>query len=652
LICERSGQREESKGMTMSRSASLDSTKRYTDNQWVVDICETLVALSATELDLKNSHPVCICEVPESLTSTMREAFIPRFVGLGPYHHFREGLIFTDQQKLAAARRVLKHFLPKNSIDLFQHRISNFDSHIQTFFHPDVASTYNLHTLSYVLTVDGLFVLAFITLYNSAHHDSGFSYFLTGKLGMPLFNAAGLELTLNALIREVFKLETQIPFYVFKQISGVNNNEIHSEAMTLALASNLKKFCKQHCPFLNLQELPDLVALEEYNHLLDLMYHLVVPNLQSEPHVEEKVQAENEPQLQAEAPVQVQTEAPVQVQTEAPAETETKADDSRITCCSVCYRIMLFLVATCIVIWFVFTLVLKLLLWVITSIFRMVLRVFTFLFSLVLRALRPLWGMLVGLGRHLNPALRWLHTTLSNLEGKVNHPFLEPLTQAVERLEVITGTLESADSEGVPRVVMIPSVVELNQAGILFRPAESGISSIDLDEQKSVFYLPCIRLDVNSEVIIRNLVAYETLIKSSTPLVFTRYVELMRAMIDTPADVKILVDSEIIESELKNEAIADLFNGMNKPIRATKTPNLDKVIYKVNAMFDCKQKHKRVVSKYTSGSFLTAIGGLLFLAFTAAQTYCTVYNCSGSSSRLQLPHDLDNGRNHYFISSM
>jgi len=637
-------EREESKGMAMSRT---NSTK-YTDGQWVVDICETLVALSATELDLKDSHPVCICEVPESLTATMREDYIPQFVGLGPYHHFREGLVFTDQHKLAAARRVLRHFLPRNSIDLFQNRISNFDTHIQTFFHPDVASTYNVPTLSYVLTVDGLFVLAFVTLLNGENRESGFSYFLTGKLGMPLFNAAGQELNVNALIREVFKLETQIPFYVFKQISGVNNNEIHSDSMSLALASNLQNFCKKECPFVNLKVLPDRVALEGYNHLLDLMYHLVVPNHESEPvsQPDSKVEAEDQPENEPQVPA----EHPAQGQVEVPAETETKSEDNRVTCFSVCHRILLVLVATCIVIWFMITLVLKLFLWLITSIFHVIQRVLGFLFSVVLRALRPLWGVLVALGKRLNPALRWLHAALTKLEGKVNHPFLKPLTQAVERLEVITATIESSDS-GVPRVVMIPSVKELHEAGILFRPAESGISSIDFDEQKCVFYLPCIRLDVNSEVIIRNLVAYETLIKSNTPLVFTRYVELMRAIIDTGEDVKILVDSEIIQSELRNEAMAEIFNSMNKPIRATKTPNLDKVIYKVNAMFDSKEKHKRVVSKYTSGSFLAAIGGLLFLAFTALQTYCTVLNCSGSSRLGQFPRHLDYGRNHYFISS-
>lgn len=47
---------------------------------------------------------------------------------------------------------------------------------------------------------------------------------------------------------------------------------------------------------------------------------------------------------------------------------------------------------------------------------------------------------------------------------------------------------------------------------------------------------------------------------------------------------------------------------MSESIRPTKTRKLDEVIHKVNAKFDSKRKQKRVVKKYTSGSFLTAAG--------------------------------------------
>ena len=204
----------------MSSNANLDSTQHNTDGNWVVHIWHTL---SATEADLENSRVVCVCEVPESLRCSKREAFIPQFVGLGPYHHFRADLIMTPKKKLAAAKRVLKDLLPSD-MNQFQLQISNLGSEVTTFYHPDVKSTYNDHTLSFLLTVDGLFLLAFIT--SSGHPDAEFSNFLTGNLMMLLFNAAGVELTKTVLIREVFMLENQIPFHVLEQISGKKNHSI------------------------------------------------------------------------------------------------------------------------------------------------------------------------------------------------------------------------------------------------------------------------------------------------------------------------------------------------------------------------------------------------------------------------------------------
>lgn len=237
----------------MSSNANLDSTQHNTDGNWVVHIWHTL---SATEADLENPRVVCVCEVPESLRCSKREAFIPQFVGLGPYHHFRADLIMTPKKKLAAAKRVLKDLLP-DSMNLIQQRIiSKFGSHTQTFYHPDFKSTNNDHTLSFIddtlsllLAVDGLFLLAFIRLLTSSSSTAGgdlddaeFSNFLTGKIRMLLFNAAGVELTKNVLIREVFMLENQIPFHVLEQISG--EKIIQSESKGEGLRSNVENFCK------------------------------------------------------------------------------------------------------------------------------------------------------------------------------------------------------------------------------------------------------------------------------------------------------------------------------------------------------------------------------------------------------------------------
>ncbi|KAG4908434.1 putative UPF0481 protein [Glycine soja] len=727
------------------------------DEKWAERIWDPR---SATEGDSEeNPRAVCICVVPESLRCSKREAFIPQFVGLGPYHNLSPDLILTKERKLAAAKRVLKDLL-SDSMNLIQQRIiSKFGSHTQTFYHPDFKSTNNDHTLSFIddtlsllLAVDGLFLLAFIRLLTSSSSTAGgdlddaeFSNFLTGKIRMLLFNAAGVELTKNVLIREVFMLENQIPSLVLEQITG--------SAQGLGLGSHVVTFCKNHCPVLNLEELPNV----DYVHLLDLMYHLIVPRAQSppqpqepearpeapletesnddepqpepgigqyfpsifgggeweliivplmficvipyivvalihliivnpflpdpkpephpaepdsetepqsEPELEPETEPQQEPELEPETETQQdpelepetqpQSEPELEPETEAQQEPELEPEtepqpepESEFQLFGSWESFGYVLVAEVFLPGYFIYLVAKLLLWVICSlIYRPIKRVFSYLFGLVKRAFRR---------RNFNSAFRWSHEALKNMGSRVNYPLVGSLTQAVAGLEELTQEQQSTDwDEGAPLAERIPPAKKLRSAGIYFQPAKSGaISSIDFVEESCIFYLPCIRMGVNSEVIIRNLVAYETLIKSDTPLVFTRYIELMRAIIVTSEDVKILVDSQIITSELTNQAVADFFNGMSNSIRPTKTEELDKVIHKVKSKFDSTRKRNWAVIKHMSKTFFAVMGGLLLLAFTGLQTYCSFFGCSRTSKLGQLPENGEYyGRNNYFISSM
>ncbi|CAK9310373.1 unnamed protein product [Citrullus colocynthis] len=86
-------------------------------------------------------------------------------------------------------------------------------------------------------------------------------------------------------------------------------------------------------------------------------------------------------------------------------------------------------------------------------------------------------------------------------------------------------------------------------------------------EKAVIFYLPTISLDVNSEVVLRNLVAYEAS-KPSGPL---------NGIIDSEEDVKLLKEKGIILNHLNSDAeVAKLWNGMSKSIKLTKVPFLDK----------------------------------------------------------------------------
>ncbi|KAL5544695.1 hypothetical protein UlMin_008479 [Ulmus minor] len=237
--------------------------------------------------------------------------------------------------------------------------------------------------------------------------------------------------------------------------------------------------------------------------------------------------------------------------------------------------------------------------------------------------------------------LKWILGLLKKL-SKLNLPnFLGPLKGP---LQLILGLADigswcspasESDDGSPPPIIMIPSVTELYNAGVKFKGIKGGVSARNIKLEKkmnhaAIFYLPHIKLGVNSEVLMRNLVAYEAMTKSNY-LIFTRYTELMRAIIDTEEDVKLLRDSKIIESDLLDDEIAHLFNGMAKSIGPTETPELDKVIKEVNRFYDNTRSVRayRAMRKYVYSSWkiFTLMATLFVLMLMGLQTFCTVYSC-------------------------
>ncbi|KAL9371164.1 hypothetical protein Peur_036304 [Populus x canadensis] len=180
--------------------------------------------------------------------------------------------------------------------------------------------------------------------------------------------------------------------------------------------------------------------------------------------------------------------------------------------------------------------------------------------------------------------------------------------------------------------ITIPCVTELSKSGVCFAPTTGNILSITFDVKAVTLYLPVISLDVNTEVILRNLVAFEAS-NASGPLVFTRYTELMNGIIDTEEDVKFLREKGIILNRLKSdEEVANLWNGMSKSIRLTKVPFLDKVIEDVNKYYNQRWTVKvgKFMKRYVFGSwqFLTLLAAIFLLLLMTLQAFCSVYRCS------------------------
>ncbi|TVU42958.1 hypothetical protein EJB05_09385, partial [Eragrostis curvula] len=179
--------------------------------------------------------------------------------------------------------------------------------------------------------------------------------------------------------------------------------------------------------------------------------------------------------------------------------------------------------------------------------------------------------------------------------------------------------------------IMIPSVAQLAGWGVRFAPAPEGIAGISFDAATATLSLPIITLDGNTEVVLRNLVAYEA-VAVRGPLVLARYTELMNGIIDTPKDIKILRQCGVVVNQLKSDKEAtDMWNGMCRATRLSKVARLDAVIREVNAHRSRRAaaRAQRLLKKYVFKSWriLTLLAALVLLLMTAMQTFCSVYPC-------------------------
>jgi len=589
--------------------------------------------------DEKKKLKVCVCRVPESLRSGHPEAFTPNFVGLGPYHHTRTDLTMTDEVKSAATTKKL---------DDKSYKIP-FSDDVQPFYHEEAFSSCEHkddqilkdHQIVDGIITDGLFLLTLLYRSLDAQQDA---YFFTGKHGMPLVNKVGVELTINAIIRDVFMLENQIPTHVLLQINQATSDHSHD------LGEKMQSFCQTYCPLVNCETLSK--NAQEYDHLLDLMYHMVgpKPDPDSAPKPENNEKPEESAPVSTETPEEsapVTTEKPeesLEVTTEKPEESlevtiekpnagntdnaespDKSRSKTKINRCgslldSIGFSIFVFIVILC---------------YIVYIIWKIICGVFRFLYGILKRVL----AVFVKLLTFCQPLIEEAIGALPPSQQQKFAPFINRSKETGETIQ--HHFLEEKDTRPA---VTIQSVTELDGAGIQFEPAEGGIK--DLKFVGKQLFLPVIRVDENSEVIMRNLVAYESLSRP-TYLIFTRYVEIMRAIIDTPEDVNLLVNKNIIVTELSDKVVADLFNGMSTSIRPTNTPELEDVINKVKTKFEDSQwlqSQAKICMKY-SWKIVRVIAALSFLILTVVQTYCSINGCASRSSSTfgRLPAVSDNG---------
>ncbi|KAL0315485.1 UNVERIFIED_CONTAM: hypothetical protein Sradi_5426700 [Sesamum radiatum] len=197
----------------------------------------------------------------------------------------------------------------------------------------------------------------------------------------------------------------------------------------------------------------------------------------------------------------------------------------------------------------------------------------------------------------------------------------------------------------------IPSVSQMTEtAGITFTLTDGGIKNIQFIEAAKRFYLPVITLNAHSEIILRNLVAYEAAsAKPGKVLEFAQYVDLMCGIIDTKKDVDILKKAKIIEGELPDQEIVSIFNRIRKSTGENEKAksNIEQAIDNANKKFDevGSVKVKKLLKTYfdVSWKYFSVVLTVVVLLLLTLQAFCSVFGCSrwfGKSTAVQGFHFL------------
>ncbi|KAK6147841.1 hypothetical protein DH2020_018753 [Rehmannia glutinosa] len=542
-------------------------SSNFDEQQWVKQIRQTL----DEELEEETHEiPITIFAVPKAIMLTSPDAYIPQQISIGPYHHFQAEVYDMERYKVAATKRNQKELQNVKFQDFVNHLIK-FELRVRASYQRPV--TLGPEALAWMMAVDACFLFEFFQVCGV---KKGKVLTKTPSRLAHLIDLSGNKTAHNAILRDIVLLENQIPLFVMRMLL-----EFQFSSLDLAdelLLDVLIGLSAEISPF-KIVGGPQKIAIKECAHLLDFLYHFIVPKL--------------------EVPSEI-------IEIHHEDEDEEKDEEEKNNSFSKPSHLRHLLDVT----------------WQILSNLksRPLEWIKTIIFSKPLKLILQLpWTILTKI-----PIIKMMKGPIENM--------LSTFKTDKEKTDEDKSSSNSNNKPPLLEEIKIPSVTQLFEVGVQFLPTNEGITSINFDEKNLTFYIPIIELDVNSKVVLRNLVAYEAC-STSGPLILTRFVELMNGIIDTDEDAKLLCQRGIVINHLKSEKeVADLWNGMSKSVRLTKVPCLDKVIGDVNKYYNGRWKVKvgNFMKKYVFGSWriLTFLAAIMMLLLMCLQAFCQVYSCS------------------------
>ncbi|XP_024965175.1 putative UPF0481 protein At3g02645, partial [Cynara cardunculus var. scolymus] len=402
--------------------------------------------------------PVCIFQVPETLTTENPESYVPQHIGMGPIHHFQtEVYSKQEQRKLTTAKTVLKPYritsdFAKIVVEILQQLVPEIRCCYDLYF--DISDDH----LAWVFALDGIFLLDILSNVSEGGSLESFE--------------------------DVVMLENQIPLVALVEIRTALEEHLSGDCNNSFLSNLLVKVCETRSPLKFSRRISRLdLDINCRLHLLDCMYHLIVNH-----NVAAKTQFLRPNFLD-----------------------DIDLED-------------------------------------------------------VESAVQMAGDLCPGANAFLQPLLLVLKL---------------PWDKIISWIKKMLG------ENPVVLEIDIPSASELSRIGkIEFCMTPGGIRDVEFDDETLTFYLPILGLKSDSEVILRNLVAYEGLMFKKGNITnpdFTEYVDLMCGIIDSVKDVRILREKNIIEGDLDDDEIVKLFNGISKSsTKQDEMSGLQKTIEKIN----------------------------------------------------------------------
>ncbi|KAL8162253.1 hypothetical protein V2J09_013742, partial [Rumex salicifolius] len=244
--------------------------KELTSNSEINSTDQSQSLAASLEAELTNTpdeylSKCCIYRVPGLLRRGNEEAYTPKMVSIGPYHHKDERLLPMESHKLKFLKFFLTRYNHTNILNLCLETIKSLETEIRHSYADPIALSSDDFTR--MILIDSAFIIEL-----SKRHDE--KRYLEARRGSYLYG----QVWIDELLRDLLLLENQLPFFILNKIHYIAENSSRDDPNAY-FQTEISRLVLR---FFNENKVSSgadrTVADGEYWHLLDLVRGNYVPS--------------------------------------------------------------------------------------------------------------------------------------------------------------------------------------------------------------------------------------------------------------------------------------------------------------------------------------------------------------------------------------